>query len=221
MKYLPVPGRDDPIQAQQMSLDSSQRVKTMAAFPHYLWVGQSPSCVKSQQPNSTKQNKPEQKWSCHWHERDTASVSQMTSHGWTLQIQASPSSPHQCCQEQRFPAGVPCFFLQEVNATPVGGWLLGYKCINFLRRCKDKTNTGRCKNLCSLLTEPEHSVTQSCSASSPRWSQTLQGIKWCLFAPSQSFSFPALAPGESKARFSPGLCKVLQLHVLSASGRFK
>lgn len=227
MKYLPVPGGDDPVQAQPMSLGCSQRLKTVAAFPHYLWVGQSPSCVKSQQQNPSKQNKPEQKWSCHWHERDLTSVSQMTSHGWTLQTQALPSSPHQCCQEQHFPAGVPFFFIQEVNAILVWGWLLGYKCINFLRRCKVKTNAGSCKNLCSWLTESGHcchpvllSLLSQVVTDPPRHEVAAVCSFTVLLLPCPGPWRLIMGP-ESRALGSPGLCKVLQLHVLSASGRFK
>lgn len=191
-----------------------QRATTMAAFPHYLWVGQSPSCVKSQQLNSSKQNKPEQKWSCHWSERGITPVSQMTNHGCTLLSQALPSSPHHCCQEQHFPAAVPWFFLQEMNATPVWGWLLGYKCKNFLRRYKDKTNTGRCMNLCCWLTESEHCwypVVLSLL------SQVVTGPPKDSVAPVCSFSPFLPCPGpwrlimglETRALCSPGWCKVL------------
>lgn len=199
----------------------------MAAFPHYLWVGQSPSCVKSQQPNSSKQNKPEQKWSCHWHERDRTSVSQITSHSWTTADPGSAFIPSSVLSRAALSRWyIPCFFLQEVNAIPVWGWLLGYKCINFIRRCKDKTNTGRCKNLCSWLTESEHcchpvllSLLSQLVTDSPRH----QVVPVCSF----TVLLPCPAPWrlligpESRALCSPGLCKVLQLHVLPASGRFK
>lgn len=59
----------------------------------------------------------------------------------------------------------------------VWGWLLGYKWINFLRRCKEKTNMDRCKNLCSWPMEPEHWCHPVLLRRPlPRGSQTLQGL---------------------------------------------
>lgn len=118
------------------------------------------------------------------------------------------------------------FFIQEVNAILVWGWLLGYKCINFLRGRKVKTNTGSCKNLCSWLTESGHcchpvllSLLSQVVTDPPRHEVAAVCSFTVLLLPCPGPWRLILGP-ESRALGSPGLCKVLQLHVLPASGRF-